>query len=174
MSTGTYYVAAGADDWMDNPLNSTSTVMQASYVNILFPPMTVVRQAFADIDTSGIPDSATLLNATLYWYSNAYTATKGTSKIYDVSIWDGSIWRRIASNKTFALGWQSSAVGAAFLQYISLAAKTSFKWSCRDPGTGKQRVYGIRTYEHVPSPDSRAYLEVEYSAGPRIFGVILG
>jgi len=166
----TYDVAANADDYYwdsDAGTIPDTTTLVAKYIRILFPA--VYGYAYAKVDTSAIPDDATILSARAYWYLHNISVTgKNVDYAYTVAIKpDGGSYATFYSfSGAFppSLGWTNHALTAGELVKIS---KTSYTWlwfRCPDPVTASSaRSISVRAREYVTQDAYDCYLVVTYS-----------
>ena len=165
MTSTTCYVPSGADDWDDG--SATATTITARANNSVDPPEPI-QDAYFNIDTSAIPDADTVSSATLYWYDNAYTASKGVTRVYNIAIWNNTsegFEGCISGTYSGSAGWKNGAIPSERLasNYINKTGNTLFILYVVDPGGSYYRSWTVRAYEYVTSPNWRAYLVVTHA-----------
>jgi hypothetical protein len=152
----TYYVSIGADDWYDT--SSTSTIMFTQDVRVAWPHFQT--NAWAEIDTSDIPDNAVITSGTLSWYVDSYMTSKGISKVYSVQIFEGD-YPIVYSGTYVSAGWVNHALISGEFDDIDVDGVTKIKFIVPAVGDFQSRSMGIRTYEY--SGEYRVHLDVTYT-----------
>jgi len=139
-----YYVATGADDYDDD--STTNTTLKIEDNNVFFPNPTEVY-AYAKVTTSGI-GTDDISAATVYWDEYSYSASRGTTKTYNVLMWNGSSYTNIGTfthDKYPAT--RSIVLNATQRGWISKTGTTNFHITVDDPGTSRSRLLHIKAYE---------------------------
>jgi len=160
----TYYVSTGVKDWHVDTLSGADyndLQLKAFNNRVTFPATSSF--AYANIDTSGIPDTDVISAATLKLDEYSYTASRGVTKTYYVYILDGTTWRTIT---TLTYGGspavRSVTLNSTQLGYISKTGETRFRIVVPDPGNMKYRNFLIKAYETSQANAMR--LEVTHAA----------
>ena len=166
----TYDVAANADDyWTSNTGGTTtgSTTLLFNYNRAICPIS--YASAYARVDTSGIPDDATITTATVYWYLHALSVTgKGTWYNYNAAIkpYGGTATTFFTFTGPFPVsaGWKSEFLIGAELAKISKTSYTELRFFCYDPGSaGQGRGGSIRAREYGTDGTYDCYIIVTYT-----------
>ena len=173
MAVDTYIVSADADDWYikdaDPPTTGTNT-LYASYVNTVSP--SYYNMGYADVDTSGIPDSDPITAANVKIDEAAYTSSRGVTKTYHVQIWNGSSFV-VCTNGNLTFGASAAdrtfALTATEITYISKTAKTSFRVYVDDPAGALFRDFQFYAREFSFGLDA---IRLEITHGAAIIDII--
>jgi hypothetical protein len=148
--TNTYYVEAGVDDWDSYPGTSryTGTTIQASDNKEISPNF--VRKAYANVDTSGVPDDDVISSASVKFDEVSYYASKGVrTKNYKVYIDNSGAW---VSLGTLTFG-ASAVVRTIVLDstqrgYINKTGDTKFRFiTTPEMASGSAVTLTIKAYE---------------------------
>jgi len=160
-TTANYDVAVANDDWYVSTPGGRfdgSTLLRAEQNNIA----SVTSETYGDIDTSPIPDGDTIDSATLYFYIDSYTSSKGVAKTFSTFIDDGTL--HLIDTSTFtAAGWKSIVLTPAELGYLDKTGLTHIKITVPDPGVSKSRVMLIRAREYATADAWDMYLTVTHT-----------
>jgi len=167
MSQLDQYVNASADDWTEgNPASTTGNTLTVRYLS----NTATVSAGYCLIDTSSIPDDATITGATFYWYDHAYLQPKGAGVNSSVAIWDNSSSYILLHNFTeFTAGQKSHALESGELVNVNKTGDTKFRFSTAER-SGKDRTWDIRAYDGYSGSNEQPRLVVNYteaSAGGR-------
>ena len=182
MTTEDYDVAADADDfWVASDIGQQNgtTTLYFQYTNIA---PAVWAEAFANLDTSAIPDDATITAATVFWYMHARHVSgfpRPPTHYYKVYIRpNAGGWTNFFTfgpGGTPALGWTSHALTAGELSKVNLTGMTSLKFDVPAPGSNQGREYYIRAREHATADTYDCYIRVTYTVpSGSVFTAIFG
>lgn len=160
MSQLDQYVNASADDWTEgNPASTTGTTLTVRNMGSL----SISSTGYCLIDTSSIPDDATITGATFYWYDHAYLLPKGAGVDSSISIYDsGTVYVQIYNFTLFTAGAKSHALESSELQYISKTGDTKFRFTTNLNGV-KDRTWDIRAYDGYSGTSEQPRLVVDYT-----------
>lgn len=172
MSVTKFYVGASADDGITGTeSNTTSTSLRPEFNNAEGEDSTL-NDAFAYIDTSGIPDGDTITAATLYWYHASYTYTDYIRRI--ISIGGSTPIIFDVTGPAGSAGWHSHELEASELGYINKSGKTNFWFTVdHELGAGELQLWALRSYNYSGNAHG-PYLEVTHSSGGPTKVSILG
>ena len=160
MSILDQYVNTGADDYTTGtPANNTDNELQVRSLSAL----ATVSTGFALIDTSAIPDDATITGATFYWYDHGYLQPKGAGIDSSIWVWDNvSAWVLIYNFIAFTAGAKSHALLPGELTNINLTGDTTFRFTTAERA-GKDRTWQIRAYDGYSGANEQPRLVVNYT-----------
>lgn len=160
MSQLDQYVNTSLDDWTTgDPASGTANTLTVRYMGSL----SLESLGYCRIDTSAIPDDATITGATFYWYDHAYLYPKGAGINSSIQIYDGSSsYVTIYNFITYHIGAMSHALEAGELQYIVKDNKTWFKFVTYQNGS-KDRTWDIRAYDGYSGSNEQPRLVVDYT-----------
>jgi len=140
-------VAASADDWIDiYPAGSTTDddpTLEVVSNNSVEPATSSVGIAL--IDTSGIPDNATVISAKLHWISEAYSKSEAAVVARGVSVGTYS-WT--SDEAPEAEAEESIDLDAAGIAAISKSGKTQVSFGVSDPGGELYQEWSVRAYDY--------------------------
>lgn len=167
MSTIPFYVTASADDYQtgDNA-NTDAVTMDARYIRAFDPP--AVSQAVFEVTVSGLPAGAIIDAVTVWWYTDDYTKSRGTTYNQRLQMWDGSAFNNIwsATPASAPSGIESYSLTAAQIAAnFNPDGVNKFRFTVDDPVTaGESRDWAIRTYDYSGLTYA-PFIVVEYTLG---------
>jgi len=143
-----YYVASGPKDW--DTLSATNPTIMASYNAGITP--SAITYAYANVDTSSIPDGDVISAARLYWDEHSYTVTgrRLPAKIYLVDMWNpagGGSWALLGGYTFTTAATKSHILTPTELGYIDKTGETKIRIRVEYPGAGNARFYYTKAYE---------------------------
>lgn len=176
MPTVTYPVVAAADDYTHRLAPPPAAdehgniVLNAQRNNIAAG---LSKYAVTEIDTSAIPAGDMITKVVYRVYGDSYLATRGTSKIFNSSIWTGSGWSvyAIAVAWTTA-GWYDIPMPSTHWQYISRSGMSIPRITVANPPAAEFRSMFIRAEEHTFGI-FKAELVISHTPA-YIFGTVIG
>lgn len=153
-----YYVPNGAHDWDDvSAVNTTITALD----NHVADPDDH-RVAYADVDTSGIPDTDVISAATLTFEISSVTKTKFWVDCYLATyIWDGAAWEIIDVYTNPVAGTRNVSLTAGQIAHISKTGDTRFQYIAGDAGDGQNIIVNIKAFE--TSQEDATRLEIDHA-----------
>jgi len=160
MSQLDQHVNTGADDWTDgDPANNNDPEMIIRYLN---DGITIVSSGYCLIDTSSIPDDATITGATFYWYDHDYLEPRGAGVGSSISIFNGSTYDQFYVFTTFTAGAKSHALIAGEWASIDKTGDTQFRFNTVIR-SGKNRTWYVRAYDGYSGTNEQPRLVVDYT-----------
>ena len=171
MALATYEVSADADDYDDQTPGLGIYLNEAIYNRVVIP--FINGGAHHKVDTTAFPSGVTITQLDFGCAYNSYNATRGTSKIYTLTIRDTiGVQKASKANITFpggyvglpAIAWVNN-LSSTFFPWVNAGGKTWMTLSVPDPGGGKSRqmVMGTKELSDLIGGDARAKLRVTYS-----------
>jgi len=148
MTTTTYYIYTGNDDFYTNNLGTSyysTPLLEVNQNSATFPP--VSSYATCKVDTSGIPEDDIISDGTLYLDENDYTASGGVSKLYQVQQLRNAYWATIKTLIFTTATTKSFSLDSTSLSYISKTGYSQFRVVVSNPGAGKKRTFHFKAYE---------------------------
>ena len=165
-TTSDYDVELNNQDYYMSNVAGTihgSSLLSANKNQVMFP----ASEAYLTIkiNASSIPIDATIDSATMYYYIDSYTASKGLAKTYSIFMQSGGLF--LVSGKTFtSTGWNSQGFGPTQLSKINRTTLTSFSMSVPNVPIYKYRSLDVRAKEYNVSgtyDTYDAYLRITYT-----------
>jgi hypothetical protein len=147
-----YYVPNGAHDWDDtSAVNANITAIDNHFI---VPNEHIV--AYADVDTSGIPDTDDISAATLTYEISSTSKTKTWLTPYIATyIWDGSAWELIDSYTDPAAGTRNISLTAGQITHINKTGDTKFRYVAGEADATKYIIVNIKAYETAQANATR-------------------
>lgn len=158
MSQLDQYVNASADDYTTGYLaSSVANTLTVAFMGAI-PASSI---GYALIDTSSIPDDATIDSATFYWYDHAYLQPRGAG--VNSSIYIKNTSYVIVHNFTsFTAGAKSQVLDATMRAQINKTGDTEFRFTTTE-NSGKNRTWDIRAYDGYSGSNEQPRLVVNYT-----------
>jgi len=145
----TYNVGTGTDDWDHGSVvgfRYTGATIIAEDAKAFTP--NTYRTAFADVDTSGIPDTDVISAASVLFDESAYIASRGLAKTYNLYMWTGSTWVFLEAFTFVTAAIRTHTLTATERGYISKTGKTKFRWIISGAvASGEYKTLSIKAYE---------------------------
>lgn len=166
-------ITVNNDDWHTSQMEGdaavrydNTTTLITDYNRAVSPTHT--GQIYGDIDTSSIPIGDNIDSATLYFYIDSYTSSKGISKTYNVWMLesDETNYLLIDSGTFSSAGWYSVILTTPELLEIDKGDKTRIRLTVSDPGDLKARVMMVRSKEYSLNESFDMYMNITHSEGP--------
>ena len=131
----------------------------------------MVQNAYFQFNSSIIPDNDTINSATIYFYANSYTASRGVTKTYKIWIRTQNEFTNILATPTQTFttaGWYAIKLNAGVLQHIDVGAsgndnRTQMMITVPNPNIPKSRSMRTSAKENVFGVQT-AYLLINHSA----------
>lgn len=164
-----YDIAINSDDWYITdgvPVNGTTTLLQT--INNVISP-SIIQISIGLIDTTGIPAGDVITAATIHWYHDSYSSSRGVTKTFYIRMQkaDLSGFITIFSGTYVSSGWKSHALTAAELLEINKGGQTQLRFQVQDPGGVLLRASEIRAREYGTDGTYDMYLDITHApAGP--------
>lgn len=159
MSQLDQYVNTSADDFTTgNPANSTDNELVIRFLSL----STITSLGFAFIDTSSIPDDATINSAIFYWYDHEYLEPKGAGVDSSIWIYNGASYQQIYNFTAFTVGAKSHALTTGELAHINKTGDTKFRFTTQE-NVGKDRTWRVRAYDGYSGANEQPRLVVNYT-----------
>ena len=161
MSQLDQYVNTSADDWTEgDPASSSANTLT---VRELDDVGSASSTGYCLIDTSSIPDDATVTGATFYWYDHAYSQPKGAGVDSSIHIYDNvSAYTEIYNFILFSAGAKSHVLLSAEYADVNLTGDTKFKFTTTFRA-GKDRTWDLRAYDGYSGSNEQPRLVVDYT-----------
>ena len=163
MSQLDQYVNDQADDWTDGDSGLIDDANELQ-VRKLHDVVSVDDNGFCLIDTSSIPDDATVDSATFYWYDHGYLQPKNSGYSRQIWIYDNVSAYTIIydDNSIVTVGASSHALEAGELSDINLTGDTDFRFTVAEQ-INKDRTWQIRAHDGYSGSNEQPRLVVNYT-----------
>ena len=163
----TYNVATGNDDKYYHSTTGyvydTETIFAS--INKEISPETS-DTAYADVDTSAIPDDNVISSASVKFDEYSYYASRGLAKTYVLYMWDGSGWQNI-QEYTFGRSavTRTKVLNSTQIGWINKTGKTKFSWGISGTvGDGQSKSFQLKAYETSQAVACR--MEITHAPAP--------
>lgn len=150
MATYVCPVSASVDDY--DWVGTGGALIQARWNNGVTPSL--IDPLHFKCDTSAVPVTEKVVGLTVRFYENSYAATRGVSKIYDITIRDltGTGRRNLLGIAYLGTGFNRTIIlPTDFYPYVfkGSGARTWLSILFPDPKPGNFRTMDIRSYDYA-------------------------